>query len=86
MKVEYIQHVGDDMTVVNAARVSFDKESGWEDNIISYNGQEVEIIRSLPKGDQKLIKYLATHGHWTPFSHCFVTLRETVPIFVARQR
>jgi thymidylate synthase (FAD) len=40
----------------------------------------------LAKRDEKLIGYLAKHGHWTPFSHCFVTLRETVPIFVARQR
>lgn len=86
MRAEYIQHVGDDMTVVNAARVSFDKESAWDDQIVSYNGASVEVIRTLPKSDAKLINYLATHGHWTPFSHCFVTLRETVPIFVARQR
>ena len=32
MKVEYINHMGDDLTVVNAARVSFDKESDWEFN------------------------------------------------------
>jgi hypothetical protein len=29
MKVDYIQHCGSDLTVVNAARVSFDKESVW---------------------------------------------------------
>ena len=89
MKAEYIQHVGSDLTVVNAARVSFDKESEWE-------SQEVEVpvdchpttvsMQRLAKRDEKLIGYLAKHGHWTPFSHCFVTLRETVPIFVARQR
>jgi thymidylate synthase (FAD) len=89
VKAEYIQHVGSDLTVVNAARVSFDKESEWE-------AQEVEVpvdchpttisLHRLAKRDEKLIGYLAKHGHWTPFSHCFVTLRETVPIFVARQR
>lgn len=36
--------------------------------------------------DVKLIKYLANHNHWTPFSHVMITMRETVPIFVARQR
>ncbi len=30
MKVEYIDHMGDDLTVVNAARVSMDKESQYE--------------------------------------------------------
>ena len=69
MKAEYIDHMGTDLTVVNAARVSFDKES-------------VDVGN---KGDHKLIKYLATHGHWTPFSHPQITMRYTVPIFVARQ-
>jgi thymidylate synthase (FAD) len=68
MKAEYISHMGDDLTVVNAARVSFDKESAE----VSYS-------------DTKLIKYLASHGHWTPFSHPQITMRYTVPIFVARQ-
>lgn len=69
MKAEYISHMGNDLTVVNAARVSFAKES-------TETGGE---------GDAKLIKYLATHGHWTPFSHPQITMRYTVPIFVARQ-
>lgn len=30
MKVEYIDHFGSDLSVVNAARVSFSKQSGWE--------------------------------------------------------
>ncbi len=69
IKAEYVDHMGSDLTVVNAARVSFNKESSELD----------------PK-DTKLIGYLADHNHWTPFSHCMITLRETVPIFVARQR
>lgn len=69
MKVEYVDHMGNDLTVVNSARVSFNKHK-----------EEFE------EGDAKLIKYLATHGHWTPFSHPQITLREKVPIFVARQR
>ena len=31
IKVDYLGHMGDDLTVVNAARVSFDKESDGAD-------------------------------------------------------
>lgn len=90
MKAEYVQHVGTDLTVVNAARVSFDKESEWEvSEMFTFDASDSAFLASpakLSKRDEKLIRYLAPHGHWTPFSHCFVTLRETVPIFVARQR
>ena len=41
---------------------------------------------TLSEADQRLIAYLAKHGHWTPFAHPQITIRETVPIFVARQR
>jgi thymidylate synthase (FAD) len=70
MKAELIDYMGSDLTVVNAARVSFDKEH-----------REFDASR-----DTKLISYLANHNHFTPFTHCTITLRETVPIFVARQR
>lgn len=30
IKVEYVDHMGSDLSTVNSARVSFDKESGWE--------------------------------------------------------
>lgn len=74
MKADYIAHLGDDLMVVNSARVSFLKES------------EFDMDGKVKPRDEKLINYLATHGHWTPFSHPQITLRETVPIFVARQR
>lgn len=70
---EYVSHMGTDLTVVNSARVSFNKESDWD------NGQ-------LPAQDEKLIGYLAKHNHITPFTHPQITLRESIPIFVARQR
>ena len=83
MKAEYINHMGDDLTVVNAARVSFDKESEWE----PAEGDDFMIAGAiLSERDTKLVKYLARHGHWTPFAHPQITMRETVPIFVARQR
>lgn len=90
MKAEYIDHLGDDLRVVNAARVSFDKESAWEwervfleDEFTGFPGMG---LPRLSEKDAKLIGYLAKHGHWTPFAHCSITMRETVPIFIARQR
>lgn len=66
--VELIDSMGDDLRVVNAARVSF---SNWHDE--------------LKSNDDRLLKYLARHNHWTPFSQVMVTLRISAPIFVARQ-
>jgi thymidylate synthase (FAD) len=82
--VELVDNMGNDLTTVNAARVSFDKESTWE--VESYGEQASEDIQELSEKDKKLINYLATHNHFTPFTHPQITLRETVPIFVARQR
>jgi len=82
MKAELIDRMGTDLDVVNAARVSFDKESEWE---WVERGPD-ESYHTLSEKDQKLITYLAKHNHWTPFSHVVIKMRETVPIFVARQR
>jgi len=70
MNVDYIDHMGSDDRVVDAARVSFSKAAA----------------HYTPEQNHKLIGYLARHGHFTPFTHPQITLRETVPIFVARQR
>ena len=83
MKVDKISHMGSDLTVVNAAKVSHDKESDWG---LEVSDDHSCIKRVLKDGDKRLINYLAKHNHWTPFGHCQVTLRETVPIFVARER
>jgi len=87
MKAEYISHMGNDLTVVNAARVSFDKESTFDADADEWGEDEQGVygIPTLTSKDKGLIKYLAKHGHWTPFSHPQITLRYTVPIFVARQ-
>lgn len=84
MQAELIDVMGDDLRVVNAARVSFDKESEWDDDGVDDGLQMYDPI--LSEKDQKLLTYLAKHGHWTPFSHVMISMRETVPIFVARQR
>ena len=77
MSVELIDSMGSDLSVVNAARVSFAKESDWE-----YSDKFVDVLSDK---DEKLIAYLATHNHWTPFAHAFLSFRIKAPIFVARQ-
>lgn len=150
MEVTLINHMGTDLTVVNAARVSMAKESEWEAVPTCPHrypdkwevGMEVEYVRDSDDGwgpnkgergriielrdpgtparkyqvfwvknksgiwrttphdvtlvepvkqklsntDAKLIAYLADNEHWTPFAHCQITMREKVPLFVARQR
>ena len=69
MKVEHIDHMGNDDSVVNAARVSFAKQAD------QYTADQ----------NARLIKYLARHNHWTPFAHAFVTLRFKAPIAIHAQ-
>ncbi len=71
---------GDDLDVVNAARVSFHKESTWWED--SEAGPREGILKI---GDEKLINYLAKHKHFSPFNHSFLSFRIKAPIFVARQ-
>jgi len=76
ISVSLIDYMGDDISVVNAARVSFNKRSEYEHYIEN---------PTLPEKDAKLIKYLAKHNHWTPFAHTCLSFRIKAPIFVARQ-
>lgn len=71
-----IDHMGSDLSVVNAARVSFGKESEWN--------PDLEEPPLYPR-DEKLIKYLAKHKHLSPFGHAFASFHVKAPIFVARQ-
>lgn len=79
MKVTYINHMGDDLSVVNSARVSFGKKSDYMPRV--HMGEP----KVLQHKDVKLIKYLAKHNHKSPFNHAFATFHVKAPIFVARQ-
>ena len=68
MNVALVDKMGTDLTVVNAARVSYGKKKD-----------------SFDAKDEKLIKFLAEHNHWSPFAHCSLQFRISSPIFVARQ-
>jgi len=69
MEVTYLGHYGTDLTVVNAARVSF--------------GKRTKDFR--PGKDDRLIKFLARHKHELPFAHPHVSFHFKAPLFVARQ-
>jgi len=86
LKAELINNQNDDLTVVNAARVSFDKESAWDESERDEEtGHEIEYVgpKQLRFEDSRLIKYLANHGHWTPFSHCRFTFEGSTPVINA---
>lgn len=80
MKVELVDKMGSDLSVVNAARVSYNKESEWME--IPFGGKTPGL---LEERDEKLIRYLAKHNHWSPFGHTSLQIRVKAPIFVARQ-
>lgn len=68
IEVTLIDSMGSDLSVVNAARVSFNK-----------------VSTEFSDKDNKLIRYLAQHKHFSPFNHSFISVRVKAPIFVARQ-
>jgi len=68
-KVSYVQHVGDDKMIVNAARVSFGGDNQGD----------------LSPRDKRLIKYLVEHKHTSPFEHNSITFMFEVPMFVRAQ-
>ena len=90
--VELIDSMGSDLTVCNAARVSFSKNTEWEIDEeaverlrASGSSYHEEDVRRLSEKDQKLIRYLAKHNHWTPFAHPQITMRIKAPISIRTQ-
>jgi thymidylate synthase (FAD) len=69
LNVEYLSHLGDDLSIVNAARVSMAKRHSEFDE----------------DTDLRLLRYLAQHQHWTPFASVCLSVRVTAPVFVSRQ-
>lgn len=66
--VELLNHDASDLTIVNSARVSFNKESA-----------------ELTERDKKLIRYLMTNRHGSPFEHAVFRFRVKAPLFVVAQ-
>jgi thymidylate synthase (FAD) len=85
IKATYVDHMGSDLSVVNAARVSFGKKSHCEETRWVDMGDWCGDMPVVNDKDTKLIHYLAKHGHYSPFGHCFASFHIKAPIFVARQ-
>lgn len=83
--VELVDWMGTDLSVVNAARVSFDKVSEWEWEECGVKAFGNESYQRLSDKDTKLIAYLAKHNHWTPFAHTAITLRMSAPVPIRTQ-
>ena len=81
----YIDHMGSDLSVVNAARVSFGKKSECEEIRFVEMTDWCGDMPVVNERDTKLIKYLAKHKHISPFGHAFASFHIKAPIFVARQ-
>ena len=71
--VQLVDWMGSDLSVCDAARVSFNKQS----NLMNDG--------TLSEKDAKLISYLSKHDHFTPFCHCTISVRIKCPIFVRAQ-
>ena len=82
IKATYVDHMGTDLSVVNAARVSFAKH---REALGSVTVGEYTVSLVLHDTDKKLIKYLASHKHTSPFGHAFASFHVKAPVFVARQ-
>ena len=81
IEVTFKASMGNDLTVCNAARVSFGKETEWD-----YEESDAYSFKQhLKTKDRKLIQYLAKHKHISPFGHCFASFHIKAPVFVARQ-
>lgn len=99
--VEYSEHMGSDLTVVNAARQSFNKQKaefgGSDASLIAYLAtgkraaewdaflDEIMSIADKAQLKKRLIAYKREAQHWAPFGHPHLTLRLRMPVFLARQ-
>jgi thymidylate synthase (FAD) len=85
--VRLVDVMGTDLSVVNAARVSFQKEAKWEYDTQNIKEDEVGSYapaRLAPR-DKKLLQFLAREGHTSPFRHAFLCFEIKAPLMVARQ-
>jgi thymidylate synthase (FAD) len=75
MKAELLDYMGSDQSIVATARVSFGNFGDW--NTLPEDYTEQQMI--------KLLNYLGSNGHWTPFSHPQITLRVKAPVPIRTQ-
>lgn len=79
-EAKYIDHMGNDLSVVRAAKISF-----ADDEEIQEFLYKIDVEGTGKKSHEGLIQYLATHNHWTPFAHTAITLRMKAPVPIRTQ-
>jgi len=85
ISVEFIDKMGSDKRVVSVAKVSFAK---WDESPINEKDKGLlsYLATGLPANERDNWEALAkANTHWTPFAHCFLSIRVNVPFFLARQ-
>ena len=85
IKAELLDWMGSDLDIVNAAKVSFSRESEWEWQTEYESGVPVNDVPVLAEKDGKLINYLARYDHWTPFAHTALKFRCSAPVPIRTQ-
>jgi len=76
----YVDHMGTDLSVVRAAKVSFANDATVQRFI-----DDIEAKQLGCRSHSALIRYLARHNHWTPFGHTAITLRMAAPVPIRTQ-
>lgn len=88
--VELVESWGSDERIIEAARMSTAKgflgwgtPAFWRDDTTELGNKPT--LHPAVEGDEKLLRYLWTHGHHTPFEMAGLTLEVQAPIFVFRE-
>ncbi|WP_018868293.1 MULTISPECIES: FAD-dependent thymidylate synthase [unclassified Thioalkalivibrio] len=80
MKAVYIDHMGTDLSVVRAAKVSMANDKTVQSFI-----DDIEAKKLGCRSHAALLRYLARHNHWTPYAHTAISLRVTAPVPIRTQ-
>lgn len=86
MKAVYEDHMGSDLSVVRAAKVSFANDGDATVFITAAMAEIMSVEQGVKvRSHEALINYLASHDHWTPFGHPQITLRMEAPVPIRTQ-
>ena len=87
ISVEYIDHMGNDIRVANVARTSFNKWNNEDEPISDRDNNLLDYLATgLPASERyDWVARSNASKHWSPFAHCFLSVRCAAPIFLARQ-
>lgn len=75
--IRFIECMGNDKSVVNAARIS----SNYGESLSDAPEDDVKDINR----DRRLIRFLMKHKHTSPFEMCELKIHVKAPMFIARQ-